>query len=174
MASILLVDDDTVFLHTLQRSLQRRDQTVHSAENSQQAMQVLSEQQVDLVLLDLNLGTESGIQLLTQILQHYPKQTVVMLTAYASIATAVDAVKKGAENYLCKPITARDVLGLLEQAEEPTIETESTPLSPDRLEWEHIQRVLMENEGNISATARALNMHRRTLQRKLQKRPVNR
>ncbi len=174
MANILLVDDDPVFLQTMQRSLQRRNQTIAIAENSQQALAELDQNNFDLVLLDLNLGTESGLQLLGEILQKKPEQRVVMLTAYASIATAVDAVKKGADNYLCKPVNARDILSLLQDDISAQLISEDTPLSTERLEWEHIQRVLMENNGNISATARALNMHRRTLQRKLQKRPVGR
>ena len=190
MDNLLLVDDDPVFLQTLERALQRRGLAVSTAQNAKQASQALENESFSLVLLDLNLGTESGLQLLDQLLRNHPQQRVVMLTAYASIATAVDAVKRGADNYLCKPITARDIIKLLEkdlvkeeQLEEaqgntePVTETNTlpnSPLSTERLEWEHIQRVLMENDGNISATARALNMHRRTLQRKLQKRPVRR
>ena len=96
---------------------------------------------------------------------------VVMLTAYASIATAVESVKKGADNYLCKPINTSEVMALFEEEIEQPVMLEETPLSVERLEWEHLQKVLMDHNGNISATARALNMHRRTLQRKLQKRP---
>lgn len=176
MDKLLLVDDDSVFLQTLKRVLQRHDLSVTTAQDSSQTIAAMEHEQFDLVLLDLNLGVESGLQLLDTLLTEHPQQRVVMLTAYASIATAVDAVKRGADNYLCKPVTARDILSLLQESSEGNEEVElvDTPLSTDRLEWEHIQKVLLENQGNISATARALNMHRRTLQRKLQKRPVKR
>ena len=100
---------------------------------------------------------------------------VVILTGYSSIATAVEAIKRGATNYLCKPADADDVLtALLSEHADLTTLVPENPMSVDRLQWEHIQRVLAEHDGNISATARALGMHRRTLQRKLQKRPVRR
>ncbi len=100
---------------------------------------------------------------------------VVILTGYSSITTAVEAIKRGACNYLCKPADADDVLtALLSDQADPDSLVPEHPMSVDRLQWEHIQRVLAEHDGNISATARALGMHRRTLQRKLQKRPVRR
>ena len=175
-ASILLVDDDTVFVATLARSLQKRGFSVHTASNSAQALAALSQHTFALILLDLNLDGESGLKLLQSILHQQADARVVMLTAYASVATAVDAIKRGAENYLCKPVTASDIASLLDDEidAEDNADVSDNPLSVDRLEWEHLQRVLLENNGNISATARALNMHRRTLQRKLQKRPVNR
>lgn len=179
--TLLLVDDDSVFSATLARSLKRRGFTVHTAATGEQALAQLQQHRFDLVLLDLNLDGESGLKLLPRLLQQQPGVRVVMLTAYASVATAVDAIKRGAENYLCKPVTASDIVTLLQEpATTPAADTEDAgevedrPLSVDRLEWEHLQRVLLEHDGNISATARALNMHRRTLQRKLQKRPVNR
>jgi two-component system response regulator RegA len=101
-----------------------------------------------------------------------------MLTGYASIATAVEAIKLGADNYLAKPADTADILAALlaEGASEansaPAADPALEPMSVRRLEWEHIQKVLAEHDGNISETARQLKMHRRTLQRKLQKRPV--
>lgn len=175
-ATLLLVDDDDVFTATLARSLKKRGFTVHTASNSQQTLAQIALTNFDLILLDLNLDGESGLKLLQSILQQQADARVIMLTAYASVATAVDAIKRGAENYLCKPVTASDIAALLEDSEEEkdNVDVNENTLSVDRLEWEHLQRVLMEHDGNISATARALNMHRRTLQRKLQKRPVNR
>lgn len=174
--NLLLVDDDSLFLATLSRSLQKKGLEVHTASNGSQALELLEKQGFDLILLDLNLDGESGLKVLQNILQLQPDARVVMLTAYASVATAVDAIKRGAENYLCKPVTANDILNLLDEDADDGAATSvnDNPLSVDRLEWEHLQRVLLENDGNISATARALNMHRRTLQRKLQKRPVSR
>lgn len=172
--SLLLIDDDSLFLQTMGRSLQRKGLQISTAENADAALEVLQQQRFDLVLLDLNLNGESGLRLLQRILQLQPDARVIMLTAYASVATAVDAIKRGAENYLCKPVNASDIAALLTDDDSNSEETLSdNPLSVDRLEWEHLQRVLMEHAGNISATARALNMHRRTLQRKLQKRPVS-
>ena len=178
--TLLLIDDDPLFLQTLGRSLQRRGTEVATAHNSTDALQTLQHNSFDLILLDLNLDGASGLKLLQQILALQPHARIVMLTAYASVATAVDAIKRGAENYLCKPVTATDILALLQQESATTAEQDSghnprqeNPLSVDRLEWEHLQRGLLENNGNIPATARALNMHRRTLQRKLQKRPVS-
>ena len=102
-----------------------------------------------------------------------PQAKIVILTGFASIPTAVEAIKLGAYNYLHKPATVKELLHAFsaESNSEPTA-IEETPMSVERLEWEHIQRVLHENEGNISSTARALGMHRRTLQRKLQKHPT--
>ena len=109
------------------------------------------------------------------LLELHPEMRVVILTGYSSIATAVEAIKRGATNYLCKPADADDVLtALLSEHADLTTLVPENPMSVDRLQWEHIQRVLAEHDGNISATARALGMHRRTLQRKLQKRPVRR
>lgn len=174
--SLLLIDDDTVFSATLARSLTRRGMTVSTAEDAGEALQILHQQSFDLILLDLNLNGESGLKLLSQILQLQPGARILMLTAYSSVATAVEAIKRGAENYLCKPVTATDILNLIGNGHDgdasEAASVSDNPLSVDRLEWEHLQRVLMDHDGNISATARALNMHRRTLQRKLQKRPV--
>jgi two-component system response regulator RegA len=100
---------------------------------------------------------------------------ILILTGYASIATAVEAIKLGADNYLAKPADTDEVLNALFASadESPRNSIDVAPMSVKRLEWEHIQKVLNENEGNISKTARELKMHRRTLQRKLQKRPVS-
>ena len=113
--------------------------------------------------------------LFPKLLELDAEMKVLILTGYSSITTAVEAIKRGAANYLCKPADADDVLAALlsDHADLVTLVPEN-PMSVDRLQWEHIQRVLGEHDGNISATARALGMHRRTLQRKLQKRPVHR
>jgi len=116
----------------------------------------------------------SGLQLIPQLLKALPELNIVVLTGYSSIATAVQAIKLGASNYLCKPANADEILAAFEAQGSEEVAVEETPISVNRLEWEHIQKVLAEHEGNISATARALGMHRRTLQRKLYKRPVQR
>ncbi len=104
-----------------------------------------------------------------------PDCRVVVLTGYSSIATAVEAIKLGAVNYPCKPVDADEILTAFgREGGDPDIDIADNPPSINRVTWEHIQKVLQEHDGNISATARALGMHRRTLQRKLQKRPVRR
>jgi two-component system response regulator RegA len=174
-APLLLVDDDEVFLETLARSLRRRGETVLTARDAATALAQLVAGAPDRVVLDLNLEGDSGLQLLQQLRARAPALRIVILTGYGSIATTVEAMRRGALNYLCKPATAGDVLQAFtgDAAESTVLPEAATPLSVERLEWEHIQRVLHEHEGNISATARALKMHRRTLQRKLLKRPAS-
>lgn len=171
-ASILLIDDDSLFVSTLKRTLERRDFTVFTAATLADALTVYTTHRPDKIVLDLNLAGESGLQLLSRFIDSDPTCQVVMLTAYASVVTAVEAIKRGALNYLCKPVGVNEILAAFnEESHFDAADDIMEPVSVDRLEWEHIQRVLLEYDGNISATARALNMHRRTLQRKLQKRP---
>jgi two-component system response regulator RegA len=124
------------------------------------------------VLLDLNMPGTSGLVALPGLLACAPDARVVVLTGYSSIATAVEATKAGATNYLCKPASIDEILAAFGETPAEPAAVPSQPTSLDRLEWEHLQRVLRDHDGNISATARALGMHRRTLQRKLAKRPV--
>ena len=173
---LLLVDDDAVFARVLGRALNARGFTVHSAASSGEAIAQLNSDdglRPDFAILDLNLGGSSGLKLIGAVRQANPECRIVVLTGYASISTAVDAIKLGADQYLAKPVEVDAIVRSLTevQAADDDDAGEST-LSVSRLEWEHIQRVLTENRGNISATARALKMHRRTLQRKLAKRPV--
>ncbi|MCJ8169675.1 response regulator transcription factor [Atopomonas sediminilitoris] len=172
---ILLVDDDETFSRVLGRALSRRGLRVSTAANAEQALEKAHNDAPDFAVLDLKMPGDSGLVLLPQLIEAVPDVRVVILTGYSSITTAVEAIKRGACNYLCKPADADDVLtALLSDDADPDALVPDNPISVDRLQWEHIQRVLGENEGNISATARALGMHRRTLQRKLQKRPVRR
>lgn len=178
-SKILVVDDDEVLNSVLVRAFQRRNFEVFSAFNAEQALAIVEQSEIDKVVLDLKLAEDSGLQLLPQLLKINAAMQIVILTGYSSIATAVEAIKLGATNYLCKPADADEILAAFndEHSAESISEKEQLdyfPPSVDRLEWEHIQKVLNENEGNISATARALGMHRRTLQRKLNKRPVKR
>jgi two-component system response regulator RegA len=174
--NFLVVDDDEVFSGILARGLTRRGYTVHTAPNAEEAIKVANQHKFGQITVDLHLGSDSGLSLVAPLRELQPDARMLILTGYASIATAVQAVKDGADNYLAKPANVESILAALQteasvaQAEE-AIE-HPTLLSVARLEWEHIQRALAENGGNISATARALNMHRRTLQRKLSKRPV--
>lgn len=164
----LLVDDDESFLRVLQRSLARLDVTTQTATTPEQALAAVTEPDIRRCVLDLNLAGASGLQLLPELRAARPDLEVVVLTGYGSIATAVEAMRRGAVNYLCKPVTAAQLVAAFEPLQD-TPELRPEPPSVEEMEWEHIQRVLNEHQGNISATARALNMHRRTLQRKLQK-----
>lgn len=172
---LLIIDDDDIFCHVLERAMQRRGLESAVAHNGPQALELAERHQPELATMDLKLEQESGLKLLPELLKIVPDCRVVILTGYSSIATAVEAIKLGAVNYLCKPVDADEVLvALTNTAGNPEIEVADNPPSINRLTWEHIQKVLQEHDGNISATARALGMHRRTLQRKLQKRPVRR
>jgi two-component system response regulator RegA len=173
--NILLVEDDTVFAGVLSHSLQRRGHSVTLASDLAQARKQLVSQSFTHAILDLKLAQESSLPLIPELLALLPDLQILILTGYASIQTAVQAVKLGAINYLCKPADTDAILHALLRAEPNEDELVAVqPLSVDRLEWEHIQRVLAEHEQNVSATARALGMHRRTLQRKLSKRPASR
>lgn len=170
---ILLVDDDVTFLHVMSRAMSRRGLRVSTATSAEEGLESARKDMPDYAVLDLKMEGDSGLVLLPRLLELDPGMQVVILTGYSSIATAVEAIKRGARNYLCKPADADDVLvALLSDRAEVANLVPENPISVDRLQWEHIQRVLTEHEGNISATARALGMHRRTLQRRLQKRPV--
>ncbi|HEX6734719.1 MAG TPA: response regulator transcription factor [Azonexus sp.] len=169
----LVVDDDPSFNAILVRTLERRGHPAHGALDPAAALEAARQSQPGRVILDLNLAGHSGLALIPELLAVNPDCRIVVLTGYASIATAVDAVKLGAIQYLAKPVEIETILAAFDDdGPDFDVPAPDEPLSVDRLEWEHIQRVLNENDGNISATARALKMHRRTLQRKLAKRPV--
>ena len=172
---ILLVDDDETFSGVLSRALTRRGYAVCSAANYQQALDQAAAQQPGRAVVDLNLGATTGLQLIPELMTLCPDIRILILTGYSSVATAVEAIKLGAINYLCKPASTDELIAAFDgQEANPGINIPDNPPSIERVEWEHIQRVLQENDNNISATARSLGMHRRTLQRKLQKRPVKR
>ncbi len=172
---LLLVDDDPTFTRVMARAMSRRGLQVSIAGSAEEGLALAKQDFPDYAVLDLKMEGDSGLVLLPKLLELDPEMRVLILTGYSSIATAVEAIKRGACNYLCKPADADDVLAaLLSQHADLDSLVPENPMSVDRLQWEHIQRVLSEHDGNISATARALGMHRRTLQRKLQKRPVRR
>ena len=170
----LLVDDDPAFNAVLARVLHRRGEQALTASNGEQAMAQLQSKNIDRVVLDLKLEQESGLAILQQLLECQPTLEVVILTGYSSISTTVEAIKLGAINYLCKPAGVEEIIAAFEtrSGKAGEVPLQDSPPSVNRLEWEHIQKVLTQHEGNISGTAKTLGMHRRTLQRKLQKRPV--
>jgi len=173
-STLLLVDDDEAFRRVLARALERRGYAVSVAANVPTALARASALAPEYAVIDLRMPGESGLVLIEKLIELDPNTRVVMLTGYASIATAIEAIKLGAIHYLAKPCDADQVVAALNKSSDgdSAIPVSDSPLSIDRLEWEHIQRVLAEQQGNISATARALKMHRRTLQRKLGKHPA--
>ncbi|MGE3106695.1 MAG: response regulator transcription factor [Lysobacterales bacterium] len=168
--SLLLIDDDRNYCQVMQRAFLRRGFEVTTAFSGADALQVAALRAFDGLILDLRLGEDSGLQLLAELRRRQPAARILLLTGYASIATAVEAIQRGADQYLPKPAQVDEVLSYL-FGMPAAPEVPSTPSHPRRLEWEHLQRVMVEYQGNISAAARALGMHRRTLQRKLARLP---
>ena len=176
MLKFLLIDDDEVFTTAIERSLVRRGYEASVVRTGVEAASYLAMNTVDIIVIDLKLETENGLQLLRQLKTQRPSVRICMMTGYASIATAITAIKWGAEQYLPKPATAEDILRVMKviaMPEEGVPPVPMRPLNPERLKWEHIQRILAEQNNNVSETARVLGMHRRTLQRILAKRPVH-
>jgi two-component system response regulator RegA len=170
---LLLVEDDAVFARVLSRALAAIGLDVTTVQTSEAALEAAREKAFAAAVLDLKLEGETTLALIPELKARHPEMRILMLTGYASIQTAVEATKLGATQYLPKPASVDEILAALaNETANPDIPVAAQPLSVERLEWEHIQRVLAEHDGNISATARALNMHRRTLQRKLAKKPV--
>ncbi|MBK6726781.1 MAG: response regulator [Xanthomonadales bacterium] len=171
-ARILVIDDDAVFADVLARSLQRRGPIALAANSLAGALASGAEFRPTHIVLDLKLGADDGLLALPELLARWPQARVLLLTGYASIATAVAAIKRGAHDYLAKPADAAQVLralGLVDADASAEAASPERPLAWNRVAWEHIQRVLQEQGGNVAATARALGMHRRTLQRILRK-----
>lgn len=168
---ILLLEDDVDYGIVFQRIFNKKGHSVDIATKLDQFDRYLQENKdYQLILMDLKLDHETSLYHIRQARSAYPLAKIYMITGFASIATTVEAIKQGADDYLPKPVSADDILSLYTGAT-PVLKNKDKPLSPKRLEWEHIQRVLKDNEGNISRTAEQLNMHRRTLQRKLKKKP---
>lgn len=173
LPSLLLVDDDPTFCEVLHMALSRRHYEVHVAHNIADALVLADRLAPEYAVIDLRIGLESGLSLVEKLYALDSNTRIVMLTGYASIATAVEAIKLGATHYLTKPADADEIVAALHKDEgDANVQIKDKPLSVKRLEWEHLQKVLMEHDSNISAAARSLGMHRRTLQRKLDKRPV--
>lgn len=171
---LLIVEDDEAFARTLQRSFERRGYQVLRAASLEQVQQLLGEQQPSHAVVDLKLaGGASGLACVQFLHQHDPQMVIVVLTGYASIATAVEAVKLGARHYLAKPANTDDIEAAFERAEgDAEVGLTGRQTSIKTLEWEHIHQTLAETGFNISETARRLGMHRRTLARKLEKQRV--
>ncbi len=175
MQKVLIIDDDANFAETAGRAFQRQGFDTAFECSAEPALTKASSWRPEFVLLDLNLGDTNGLTLLPQLLDILGEAAkIVILTGYSSIAIAVEATRMGAHDYLCKPTKLQDIIACFTGQKPSAAEVPDQPPSVERLKWEHIQRILQEHDGNISATARALNMHRRTLQRMLAKKPVAR
>jgi two-component system response regulator RegA len=172
--SLLLVDDDAIYRERLAKAIAARGYEVRTAAGAEGAVVLAEADSPELAVLDLRMPGESGLELLRRLLSIDPTTKVLMLTGYGSIATALEAVRLGAVNYLTKPADVDDILAAF-SPDEQTTETNPGPGTPSlaRVEWEHIQRVLNDCDGNLSEAARRLGMHRRSLQRKAsRKRPA--
>ncbi|MDP1832003.1 MAG: response regulator [Geothrix sp.] len=171
--SLLLVDDDAVYRERLAKAITARGYEVRTAADAVEAVALAEAESPELAVLDLRMPGESGLELLRRLKAIDPTTRVLMLTGYGSIATAMEAVRLGAVHYLTKPVDVDDILAAFDrdgQAAETGMDLPTPSLA--RVEWEHIQRVLNDCEGNLSEAARRLSMHRRSLQRKAaRKRP---
>jgi two-component system, response regulator RegA len=171
-ATLLLVDDDQDFLNALAPAMRKRGFLVSLANSAESAFELAKNDPPEFAVVDLKMSGNSGLVLVRQLASLNAGTRIVVLTGFASVTTAVEAIKLGATHYLAKPVDADEIVAAFEkQTGDDEVELASNPLPIERLEWEHIHRVLAEHDGNISATARSLNMHRRTLQRKLNKHP---
>ena len=172
---LLLVDDNENHCWALTRAFEKRGYTVKAAHSAPAACRLLEGWHPDYAVVDLRMPGPTGLTLIPRLKAALPNIRIVVLTGYASIATAVEAIKLGATQYLVKPTDASAVESAFHhESADATIPSSDHLLSVERLEWEYIQRVLAEHAGNVSATARALKMHRKTLQRKLGKHPAAR
>jgi two-component system response regulator RegA len=167
LPSLFVVDDDATFCRVLRRALEKRGFAVTVAHSVEQALPLAQANPPQYAVVDLKMGGASGLVLVQALHELDPATRIVMLTGYASIATAVEAVKLGATQYLSKPANADDIVAAFGHRATAEVQLEEQTLPLERIEWEHLQRVLREQHNNISSAARRLNMHRRTLQRKL-------
>ncbi|MBB4087417.1 response regulator transcription factor [Sphingomonas carotinifaciens] len=171
--SLIIVEDDETFARTLQRSFERRGYQVTVAGSPDQLADVLTRETPGYAVVDLKLGQASGLTCVKTLHAHDPEMLIVVLTGFASIATAVEAIKLGACHYLAKPSNTDDIEAAFHKASgDATTAITDRPSSIKTLEWERINETLADTGFNISETARRLGMHRRTLARKLEKRHV--
>ena len=168
--SLLIVEDDKSFLQRLARAMESRGFTVATAESVADGLIHLESASPAFAVVDMRLGDGNGLDVISALKRRRPDARAIILTGYGNIATAVNAVKMGAVDYLAKPVDADDVVAALLAQDNAKIALPENPMSADRVRWEHIQRIYELCDRNVSETARRLNMHRRTLQRILAKR----
>jgi len=168
--SLLIVEDDKSFLQRLARAMESRGFIVTTAESVADGLLQVERAAPAFAVVDMRLGDGNGLDVISAMKKRRPEARAIILTGYGNIATAVNAVKLGAVDYLAKPVDADDVVAALLAGDNKRIEPPENPMSADRVRWEHIQRIYELCGRNVSETARRLNMHRRTLQRILAKR----
>jgi two-component system response regulator RegA len=173
LKKILLVDDDEIFGNVLSKAIIKRNWLVSFVKNITDAKEIAINFEFSHAIIDLKMPGGSGLSLISELIKINPKIQIIILTGYASIATAVEAIKLGAIHYLAKPADTDEILASFNKDVGDTNIAISSNMSTNRLEWEYINKILFENNNNISKAAKVLGMHRRTLQRKLTKRPVN-
>jgi two-component system response regulator RegA len=169
--SLLIVEDDDALRERLRRAFRERGFDVQAAGTIGEAQALAEAEPPELAVIDLRVGDESGLALIPVLHALDPETRMVILTGYGSVATAVEAVRRGAVHYLTKPADADEILAALQGDGRTESPPDWQPMSLDRVQWEHINRVLMDCGGNISEAARVLGLHRRSLQRKLAKYP---
>ena len=168
--TLLIVEDDKSFLQRLARAMEGRGFIVTTAESVADGLLQVEKAAPAFAVVDMRLGDGNGLDVISAMKKRRPEARAIILTGYGNIATAVNAVKLGAVDYLAKPVDADDVAAALLALDHKRIEPPENPMSADRVRWEHIQRIYELCGRNVSETARRLNMHRRTLQRILAKR----
>ncbi len=172
--SLLVVDDDEVLRTRLARALEERGYETWQAGGYDEAMAIARRESPEMAVVDLRMPGPSGLELLRDLKALDPETRVLVLTGYGSIATTVDAMRLGAVSFLQKPANADEILAAFARADAPPLEAGQVELHPpslERVKWEHINRVLADCGGNLSEAARRLKLHRRSLQRLLQKYP---
>jgi two-component system response regulator RegA len=168
--SLLIVEDDKSFLERLARAMEGRDFAVTTAESVADGLLQVEKAAPAFAVVDMRLGEGNGLDVISAMKKRRPEAPAIILTSYGNIATAVNAVKLGAVDYLAKPVDADDIAAALLALDNRKIKPPENPMSANRVRWEHIQRIYELCGRNVSETARRLNMHRLTLQRVLAKR----
>ena len=168
--TLLIVEDDQPFLHRLSRAMESRGFEVTTAGSVADGLAQVDQHTPEFAVIDMKLSDGSGLEIISALKRHCPETRAIILTGYGNIATAVNAVKIGATDYLAKPTDADDIVATLLAQKGGKAQPPAHPMSAGRVRWEHIQRVHELCEHNVSETARRLTMHRRTLQRILAKR----
>lgn len=169
--NLLIVEDDVAYGQTLSRRMHKQGFNVELVSSADEVLLAARLFEPKYILLDMKLGNQTSLPLIKPLRALLPESSIVLLTGFASIATAVEAIRQGANDYLAKPADTQSVVATL-TGKKAAVEVDESPLSSEQMEWEHINQVLKTNNGNVSETARQLGMHRRTLQRKLQKKPL--
>ena len=170
--TLLIVDDDRTHCRLLSRALEARGFAVSVARNAEEAVWHAEGEPPEFAVIDLNMPGGSGLAVVEKLKAMEAGTCMVVLTGYASITTAVEAIRRGARHYLSKPASADEIVAAFARVEgDASVPLAADPTTLERIEWEHIQQVLLDHDDNITAAARSLGVHRRTLQRKLQRPP---